>query len=124
MRRIFSLFAVLAIIFASNCSRIPENNDPVIGIWTNTLPAASGNTSKQQVRQEWIFNDAYLGRYHRYEGNILSLKTDFQWKKEDALYRITYPGTTLPTNRVLMKEGPDGESFLEDEKGNILAERE
>lgn len=124
MRRIFSLFALLAIIVASNCSRIPENNDPVIGIWTNTLSAVSGSTAKQQVRQEWIFNDAYLGRYHRYEGNVLSLKTDFQWTKEDALYRISYPGTHMPTNKVLMKEGPDGESFLQDENGNILAERE
>ena len=124
MRRIFSLFAILAIILASNCSRIPENNDPVIGIWTNTLSSNSGSAAKQNVRQEWIFNDAYLGRYHRYEGNVLSLKTDFQWNKEDAVYRISYPGTNMQTDRVLMKEGPDGESVLQDEQGNVLAERE
>ncbi len=123
MKRFVSFVAIVAIIFASNCSRIPENNDPVIGIWAKTVLDESNPTQKQSVRQEWIFNDAYLGRYHRYEGNVLSFKTDFKWEQEDGVYTIAYPGTDMASVHVLMKEATDGVT-LEDEKGNVLAKRE
>jgi hypothetical protein len=75
------------------------------------------------IRQEWIFNDAYLGRYHRYEGSKLAFKTDYSWEHEDGVYTISYPGTDMPKDVVSMKE--DGQSaVLEDEKGNVLAIRE
>lgn len=122
MKRFFSLVAILAIVFASNCSKIPENNDPVIGVWSRTEISQS-NTGKLSVRQEWIFNDAYLGRYHSYEGNTLVFKTDFKWEQEDGLYTISYPGTDMATAKVRMKEEPE-EVILQDEKGNILAKRE
>lgn len=123
MRRLFSLMAILAILFASNCSRIPENNDPVIGIWFRTDIGNQSTTEKLSIRQEWIFNDAYLGRYHRYEGNTLSFKTDFKWDQEDGIYTISYPGTEMTAVHARMKESPD-EVVLEDEKGNILARKE
>ena len=123
MKRIFSLTAILAIIIASNCSRIPENNDPVIGIWSKTEVSNAGTTQKLNIRQEWIFNDAYLGRYHRYEGKTLSFKTDFQWEQADGLYTIRYPGTDMPLAKVHMSE-VSGVVTLQDEKGNILAKRE
>lgn len=115
--------AILVILFASNCSRIPENNDPVIGIWYRTDISSQSTTEKLSIRQEWIFNDAYLGRYHRYEGNTLSFKTDFKWDQEDGIYTISYPGTDMTAVHATMKESPD-EVILEDEKGNILAKRE
>lgn len=123
MRRLFSLMAILAILFASNCSRIPENNDPVIGIWFRTDIGNPSTTEKLSIRQEWIFNDAYLGRYHRYEGNTLSFKTDFKWDQEGGIYTISYPGTEMTAVHARMKESPD-EVVLEDEKGNILARKE
>jgi len=123
MKRVFSLVAILAIVFASNCSRIPENNDPVIGIWSRTEIDNTSPTQKINIRQEWIFNDAYLGRYHRYEGNVLSFKTDFKWVQDDGLYTISYPGTDISADYVHMNEVAGGIT-LEDEKGNVLAKRE
>jgi hypothetical protein len=123
MKRLFSLLAILAIIFVSNCSRIPENNDPVIGIWYKTELFNNGLTTKQSLRKEWIFNDAYLGRYEEYAGSNLQMKTDFKWEEADEVYTISYPGTDKLPVRVQMKEGPDGIS-LEDDNGNILAIRE
>ncbi|MBT8184576.1 MAG: hypothetical protein KJN76_07035 [Eudoraea sp.] len=115
--------AIIAIVFASNCSRIPENNDPVIGIWYKVEIQTSTETKNQSVRQEWIFNDAYLGRYHRYNGSHLEFKTDFKWERADGNYTISYPGTDMPANSVRLKSSTDGES-LEDGQGNILAQRE
>jgi hypothetical protein len=122
MKRFFSLVAILAIVIASNCSRIPENNDPVIGVWSRTELSQS-TTGKLSERQEWIFNDAYLGRYHSYEGNTVVFKTDFKWEQEDGLYTISYPGTDMVTAEVRMKEELE-EVILQDEKGNILAKKE
>jgi len=123
MKRLFSFMAIVAIVFASNCSRIPENNDPVIGIWSKIDVKSLSETNKQTVRQEWIFNDAYLGRYHRYHSTKLEFKTDFSWEREDGVYTISYPGTDMPEEMVSMKESPDG-IMLEDTQGNILAQRE
>lgn len=115
--------AIVAIISASNCSRIPENNDPVIGIWYKVDVINSGETNKQTIRQEWIFNDAYLGRYQKYNGAVLDFKTDFSWVAENEIYTITYPGTDMTKDVVSMKESPEG-MLLENVKGEILALRE
>lgn len=123
MKRLLSFVAILVIVFASNCTRIPENNDPVIGIWTFTELQNISATQKEQIRKEWIFNDAYLGRFHVYEGSTLSFKTDYQWEQQDGVYTISYPGTDMASDVVRMKDDTQG-TVLEDEKGNILAKRE
>lgn len=123
MKKLFSFMAIITIIFASNCTRIPENNDPVIGIWFKVDIQNLSETNKQTVRQEWIFNDAYLGRYHRYNGNQLEFKTDFKWERADENYTISYPGTDMSDNIVSMKTSSDHE-LLEDSQGNVLAQRE
>ncbi len=123
MKRIFSLAAILAIIFASNCTRIPDNNDPVIGIWYQSELKEVSSTERYNVRKEWIFNDAYLGRFHTYEGNIISFKTDYQWVQNDGVYTISYPGTDMPPAVVHMKKGDQG-MVLEDDNGNVLATKE
>ena len=108
---------------ASNCSRIPENNDPVIGIWTNVEVNAS-TSAKSTIKKEWIFNDAYLGRYHTYNNNKLDVLTDFSWKKEKDVYIISYPGLeNKPNDRVLMKKSEEG-MLLEDTDGGTLAFKE
>lgn len=115
--------AIIAIISVSNCTQIPENNDPVIGIWFKVEVNELSETARQTVRQEWIFNDVYLGRYHRYENNTLTLKTDFNWEKENDKYIINYPGTDMTSNVVSLKDSQEGE-LLADEEGNVLAHRE
>ncbi|MBT8179072.1 MAG: hypothetical protein HKP60_08140 [Eudoraea sp.] len=115
--------AIVAIVSVSNCSRIPENNDPVIGIWSRMDVNEVDETSRESVRQEWIFNDVYLGRYHRYENNTLVVKTDFNWETNDGIYTINYPGTEMPSHTVTRKDHEAGE-VLADTQDNILAFRE
>lgn len=114
--------AIIAIIMASNCSRIPENNDPVIGIWIKLEVETQSESRRQTVRQEWIFNDAYLGRYHKYTGASLDFKTDFKWERVEGEYTISYPGTDMPPETVSMKESEDG-IMLEDRNGDIIAKK-
>lgn len=123
MKKLFSFLAIIAIIFASNCSQIPENNDPVIGIWASEAVNVVSKTEQQTARREWIFNDAYLGRYHGYTNKQLEVKTDFRWTQEDGVYKISYPGTDFLDDTVTMQESEVG-SFLKDMKGNTLAIRE
>ncbi|WP_157472999.1 hypothetical protein [Eudoraea adriatica] len=123
MKKLFSFMAIVAIVLVSNCSRIPENNDPVIGIWYKVDVINSGETNKQTIRQEWIFNDAYLGRYQKYNGSVLDFKTDFSWVADNEIYTISYPGTEMIKDVVSMKESPEG-MLLENVKGEILAKRE
>ena len=115
--------AIVAIVLASNCSRIPENNDPVIGIWYRVDVINVSETSKQTIRQEWIFNDVYLGRYQKYNGSQLDFKTDFSWVTDKGVYTISYPGTGMINDVVSMKESPEG-MLLEHIKGETLAKRE
>lgn len=115
--------AIVAIVLASNCSRIPENNDPVIGIWYRVDVISASETNKQTIRQEWIFNDVYLGRYQKYNGSQLDFKTDFSWVLDKGVYTISYPGTDMINDVVSMKESPEG-MLLEDIKGVTLAKRE
>ncbi|QLG46177.1 hypothetical protein [Costertonia aggregata] len=123
MKKFLSFLAIIGIILASNCSRIPENNDPVIGIWSKVEVKNTSSTNKATVRQEWIFNDAYLGRYHRYESKNLTLKTDFSWKVEKDTYTISYPGTDKPDDIVKMETSTEIE-FLKENTGEVLAIRE
>ncbi len=123
MKKLLSLLAIITIISVSNCTEIPENNDPIIGIWSKVEIITDQEAGRQTSRQEWIFNDVYLGRYHSYEGSQLEVKTDFSWTQENGVYTISYPGTEMPEHRVSMKNGEDG-TVLEDIQGNILALRE
>lgn len=123
MKKIYALMAIVAILLASNCSRIPENNDPVIGIWSKVAVMQSQENGQLTVRQEWIFNDVYLGRYQRYEGKTLTFKTDFKWTTQDGIYTVSYPGTDMPKVQVVRKDSPEGE-VLEDTEGEIIASRE
>ncbi len=115
--------AIIAIIIASNCSRIPENNDPVIGVWVKLEVETFSESNRKTVRQEWIFNDAYLGRYHKYTSSTLDFKTDFKWEQIDGNYTISYPGTDMQPVIVSMKESSDG-IMLEANNGEVLATKD
>lgn len=124
MKKLFSFFAIIGIILASNCSRIPENNDPVIGIWSNLEVQTQSETSKTTIRKEWIFNDAYLGRYHSYKNGQRDALTDFKWTEEDGVYTISYPGIENKTNDVVTMTESETESILKEADGHTLAIRE
>ncbi|GGD55965.1 hypothetical protein [Muriicola marianensis] len=123
MKKLFSLLALVTIISVSNCTEIPENNDPIIGIWSRVDFVTDQEAGRYTSKQEWIFNDVYLGRYHAYEGSQLEVKTDFSWTEDNGVYTISYPGTNMPEQRVSMKTSEEG-TVLEDIQGNILALRE
>ena len=113
----FTLLA--AFLFGmQGCSEIPEPNDPVIGIWSRTQ-----SDSDKTIREEWIFNDVYLGRYHFYEDQTLKIKTDFKWQVNSEIYTITYPGLERNPETVTIKRKADYE-LLETLNGETIAIRE
>lgn len=116
------LLVVLGLTLAIGCSKVPENNDPVIGIWSLEKPI-TGTTEKGILREEWIFNDVYRGRYHRYEGSEITLKNDFQWESRQGFYHINYPGLDKQADvvQIVLHEGSER---LQNPEGTILAERE
>lgn len=124
MKKLFSFLAIIGIILASNCSRIPENNDPVIGIWSNIEVQSESETSKLTVRQEWIFNDAYLGRYHSYNNGQKDAVTDFRWTEANGVYTLSYPGIENKSDDIVTMIGTEQGTILEDTKGHTLATKE
>ncbi|MDX1333049.1 MAG: hypothetical protein R3252_08475 [Robiginitalea sp.] len=122
MRRLSTLFFIVVMTALSSCSEVPENNDPVIGIWGQTQ-APEDTSAKHMERVEWIFNDAFLGRYHVYQGDELVVQTDFQWNQRGGVYTIQYPGLKKVEDVVKIKENQEG-VMLVDLGGNVLAFRE
>tara|TARA_R110002049_G_scaffold217156_3_gene388521 strand:+ start:1125 stop:1538 length:414 start_codon:yes stop_codon:yes gene_type:complete len=126
-------FAALAFF---SCSEIPENNDPIIGIWSKASNQQSTNSKSEESKQEWIFNDAYLGRYHSYTNDNIAFLTDFSWTNEGDTYTISYPGTDMPNDIVRIKtksnsvekteisENNELTYVLEETNGETLAIRE
>ena len=125
MKKIFSFLSIISFLLLCNCSKIEENNDPVIGIWSNIEVRFTSKTEKVTNREEWIFNDAYLGRYHHYnDKKEIDVLTDFQWSEENGLYTITYPGLEDRSNdKATMIESEAG-TILKSEDGQTLAIRE
>ncbi|WP_394747039.1 hypothetical protein [Spongiimicrobium salis] len=123
MKNLLSFLALVGIVLVSNCTSIPENNDPIIGIWSNEEVTQINAVSKERIREEWIFNDAYLGRFHRYDNNTLEFINDFKWSEEDGVYTISYPGTDLPDNIVTM-EVSEETAILQEQDGEVIAIRE
>jgi hypothetical protein len=125
MKKLFSFLAIIGIILASNCSRIPENNDPVIGIWSKIeIKAATESSKSGKIRQEWIFNDAYLGRYHDYNNGQVEILTDFKWEEENGVYTISYPGIENKLNDVVTMIETENGAILKSSDGRTLAIRE
>ncbi|WP_420601537.1 hypothetical protein [Flagellimonas sp.] len=122
MKKFFSLLSIVCIIAISNCTSIPENNDPILGIWarsSSSIDGKSGNTT----REEWIFNDVYLGRYQSYSDSKLTFYTDFKWSEENGVYTIIYADTEVTDVTVSLEETNDPE-ILALENGSVFATRE
>ncbi|WP_419213294.1 hypothetical protein ACNR9Q_03875 [Maribacter sp. X9] len=121
MKAFLNLFLLLSLI--SSCSKIEENNDPIIGIWQNTVKTAT-NTKKMVVdNEEWIFNDVYLGRFHGYKDGKVVFLTDFKWTVENGTYIVSYPGTDFPDDLVEMKKTEEA-TILVRMEGKIFAEKQ
>lgn len=123
-KKFLSLMAICAIVFLANCSRIEQNNDPIIGIWSQSKIITSENSSKQTVRKEWIFNDVYLGRYHEINGTTIVLKTDFNWSKQGDMYTIEYRGLEDKPNNYITIQNLEDNFFLKNKDGATMAIRE
>ncbi|MDE3741724.1 hypothetical protein [Maribacter polysaccharolyticus] len=124
MKKLFSFIAIVGIILASNCSRIPENDDPVIGIWSSASISTDSETAKVSTQYEWIFNDAYLGRYHVKENGNITVTTDFSWSEDGGVYTICYPGLDDKSDDEVTMDASTDQASLVDANGNILAIRE
>ncbi|VXB86457.1 hypothetical protein [Maribacter litoralis] len=123
-KKFLSLLAICAIVFLANCSRIEQNTDPIIGIWSQSDLIVTENSAKQTVRKEWIFNDVYLGRYHEIEGSTITLKTDFNWSKQDDIYTVEYKGLDGKPNNIITIKSTDDSFYLQEKDGATLAIRE
>lgn len=123
-KKFLSLLAICAIVFLANCSRIEQNTDPIIGIWSQSDLIVTENSAKQTVRKEWIFNDVYLGRYHEIEGSTITLKTDFNWSKQDDIYTVEYKGLDGKPNNIITIKSTDNSFYLQEKDGATLAIRE
>jgi len=122
MKKLLSLLAIIGIVLASNCSRIPENNDPIIGVWQKADRTVISDTEKETSFRVWTFNDAYLGRYNLQLNQKETVKTDFTWVEEDDKYTISYPGTELLDQVVTLERTEKGET-LQNIDGEIIAYR-
>ncbi|MEP3373963.1 MAG: hypothetical protein ABJL43_15915 [Maribacter dokdonensis] len=123
-KKFLSLLAICAIVFLANCSRIEQNTDPIIGIWSQSDLTVTESSSKQTIRKEWIFNDVYLGRYHEIEGSTITLKTDFNWSKQDDVYTVEYKGLEGKPNNIITIKSSEESVYLQKKDGATLAIRE
>ena len=121
MKYILNCLVLLVLIIS--CSKIEENNDPIIGIWKHTVKTAT-NTNKLVVdNEEWIFNDVYLGRFHGYKNGQVVYLTDFKWSVNNDIYMVSYPGTDFPIDFIEMEETEYGTILLRME-GKIFAAKQ
>lgn len=123
MKKFFSLLSIVCIIAISNCTSIPENNDPILGIWAKS-GSTLDNKSENTTREEWIFNDVYLGRYQSYSNSNLLFYTDFKWSEENGVYTIIYSDTEKTDVIVVSLEKTNDPEILTLENGTVFATRE
>ncbi len=123
MKKFFSLLAIASIIAISNCTSIPENNDPILGIWVRNDSGMDNNKSETTSREEWIFNDVYLGRYQSYSNANLTYYTDFKWSEENGVYTIIYSDEQI-TDVIVSLEETSNPEILALENGSVFATRE
>lgn len=125
MKKILSFLALLGLILASNCTQIPENDDPILGIWARTewLEPVAEEAKSSRLKKEWIFNDVYLGRYQEFVDHQLVYYTDFSWEVDSDGYTLIYYGTDTPPLKLLLKQDENSDR-LEYTDGAVFAERE
>lgn len=124
MKKLASFLAILAVILFSYCSKIESNNDPIIGIWVESVSSTNSTTAASDSRVEWIFNDVYLGRYHEISQGQIVLKTDFSWTQNDGTYIIEYRGIENKSNDIVTIKNTTNGILLQQKDGDRLAIKE
>lgn len=106
-------FFVLFAIILSSCSKIPENNDPILGTWVKVSERFNEEGDIDRVREEWIFNDVFLGRFQCYLNSELVRFSDFQWSKDKQGYTLVHGDPAMANVVVgLRQNGDDGADEL------------
>lgn len=123
MKKLFSLLCIISIVAVSNCTSIPENNDPILGIWARSNSSTDADKNASNTREEWIFNDVYLGRYQSYSNSKLDFYTDFKWSEENGVYTIIYGDPQVADVEVSLEQNNDSEVLTLD-NGSVFATRE
>ncbi|MFT0716060.1 hypothetical protein [Flagellimonas lutimaris] len=123
MKKLFSLLSIVGIIAISNCTRVPDNHDPILGIWAKTESFSLEGKSANTTREEWIFNDVYLGRYQRYSNSELIFYTDFKWSQENGSYSLIYGDPQVTDITVSLEKAKEPEVLTLD-NGSVFATRE
>lgn len=116
------LNCLVVLFLVSSCSKVEINDDSIIGIWENSIKSGSDTEKLAMDTEEWIFNDAYLGRYHGYSDEEIVFLTDFKWTVDGNVYTLSYPGTDLPDDQVVLVTNENG-SHLEKLTGGRFAEK-
>ena len=83
MKKLFSLLSIVGIIAISNCTRVPENHDPILGIWAKTESSSIEGKNSSTVREEWIFNDSAGELYN--DPADLPDEESARWESDDDL---------------------------------------
>ena len=123
MKKLFSLLSIVGIIAISKCTRVPDNHDPILGIWAKTESFSLEGKSANTTREEWIFNDVYLGRYQRYSNSELIFYTDFKWSQENGSYSLIYGDPQVTDITVSLEKAKEPEVLTLD-NGSVFATRE
>ncbi|NAY93060.1 hypothetical protein GTQ34_14145 [Muricauda sp. JGD-17] len=123
MKKLFSLLCIISIVAISNCTSVPENNDPILGIWVRSNVSTDTDKSTNNTREEWIFNDVYLGRYQSYSNSKLEFYTDFKWSEENGVYTIIYGDPQVTDVKVSLEQNNNPERLTLD-NGSVFATRE
>ncbi|APQ17422.1 hypothetical protein [Maribacter hydrothermalis] len=119
----YVLSCLVLLVLVTSCSKIEQNNDPIVGIWKHTVKTAT-NLNKMVVdNEEWIFNDVFLGRFHGYKSGKVVYQTDFKWSVNGNIYIVSYPGTDFPDDFVKIKETDEGTVLMRIE-GKVFAEKQ
>ncbi|NJB71560.1 hypothetical protein GGR42_002022 [Saonia flava] len=112
MKNVLNCLTLLLVL--SSCSKIDVNSDPILGIWSHNVKSGSTAITDKVVidSHEWIFNDAYLGRFHAYNDGEVVFLTDFKWTVEGEIYTLSYPGTDLQANQLKMIVNEEGDQLV------------
>ncbi|MDF0706572.1 hypothetical protein [Flagellimonas okinawensis] len=123
MKKLFSLLSIIGIIAVSNCTRVPDNHDPILGIWARTESPDLQEKNSNTIREEWIFNDVYLGRYQKYSNSELIFYTDFKWSEQNGTYSIIYGDPEVTDITVNLEKTQEPEQLTLG-NGSVFATRE
>ena len=116
-----TLVLINLLVFFS-CSKIVVSDDPILGVWCIEFEVQKSIDTITLDKREWIFNDAFLGRYHYYENEQILIANDFIWSFDNDRYTVKYLGTDLPDDIFTIRINEDAEQMI-DITGQVIGKR-